>query len=460
MPPPPADRCILHADMDAFYASVEQRDRPELRGKPVAVGGAGSRGVVAAASYEARRFGVRSAMPSFEARQRCPELIFLRGDMAKYSRVSRQIFRVFAEFSPSVEGLSLDEAFLDLTGTRRLLGAPADVGARLRARVREETGLAVSVGIGPVKMVAKIASAASKPDGLLIVEAGAVREFLAPLPVRRIWGVGPVAEKRLVERGFTTIGELASAEPRRLRALLGEDGERLAVLARGEDVRDVEAHARAVSYSEENTFGDDVSDPARLEATILTHAESVARRLRRDGVRGRTVVLKWRDARRARAGPRGYPLHTRQTTLFEATDDGAVITREARRLLAECGPEEPVRLIGVGVSGLDEAAAHQLALFAGPAVATGSAIGSSDERVEREAINRAIDAINDRFGPDAVVRGSQAPAERAGLSLQIKRGEAAVPERSSGDAADESSGRSMDDSVRDRLDSDDEGGAA
>jgi DNA polymerase-4 len=231
------DKVVLHADMDAFYASVEQRDHPELRGKPVAVGGKGSRGVVAAASYEARRFGVRSAMPSFEALRLCPELIFLRGNMSLYSQVSRQIFGVFEEFSPRVEGLSLDEAFLDLTGSERLMGKPREVGERLRARVLEETRLAVSVGIGPVKMVAKIASAASKPDGLLEVKPDDVRAFLAPLSVRAIWGVGPVAAERLREAGFETLGQLASCEVGLLHSLVGDWGLEIARLSRGEDLR-------------------------------------------------------------------------------------------------------------------------------------------------------------------------------------------------------------------------------
>ena len=408
--------------MDAFYASVEQRDDPQLRGRPVAVGGDGPRGVVAAASYEARRFGVRSAMPSFEARRLCPELIFLRGDPRKYARESRRIFAVFGEFSPEVEGLSLDEAFIDLTGTRRLLGAPADIGARLRARVREETDLAVSVGIAPVKMVAKIASAAAKPDGLLEVEPGEVARFLAPLPVRRIWGVGPVAERRLVAHGMHTLDDLARADPQVIEQLFGNWGLGMARLARGEDLREVESSGAALSYSEENTFRDDVDDRALLAATILTHADSVARRLRNDGVRGRTVVLKWREARRRRAGPRGYPVHTRQTTLFEATDDGGVIAREARRLLAESGPEEPVRLIGVGVSGMEESGGAQLSLFADGA---GEAQGSE----ERAALNRALDQLEARFGTGTVVRASQGRADRAGLSLQIKRGEEPGEER-------------------------------
>jgi len=386
----------------------------------VAVGGESDRGVVAAASYEARRFGVRSAMPSVEARRLCPELVFLRGDMPLYARVSRQVFGIFGDFSPSVEGLSLDEAFLDLTGTRRLLGPPAQVGARLRERVRAETGLAVSVGIGPVKLVAKIASDAAKPDGLLEVRPGGVRDFLEPLSVRRIWGVGPVAEKRLVERGFLSMGDLARADPKLIGRLLGDWGAGLARLARGEDLREVEPHARAVSYSEENTFRDDVADRDRLESTILTHAESVAQRLRHDRVRGRTVILKWREARRRIAGPRGYPLHTRQTTLFEATDDGDLIAREARRLLTVCGPSDPVRLVGVGVSGLEDGSAAQLSLFA-----DGDVPG---EAPSRDALNRALDEINDRFGTGAVARASQGPAERAGLSMQIKRGERSEPE--------------------------------
>ena len=188
---------ILHADMDAFYASIEQRDTPEYRGRPIAVGGIGPRGVVSAASYEARPFGVRSAMPTVEARKRCPDLIVIPGDMARYRRESKRVFEIFEEFSPSIEGISLDEAFLDLVGTERLMGEPRVLGEKLRQRVRQCLGLPVSVGIAPVKMVAKIASEQAKPDGLVQVQSGEVAGFLAPLPVRRIWGVGPVGEKTL-----------------------------------------------------------------------------------------------------------------------------------------------------------------------------------------------------------------------------------------------------------------------
>ena len=406
------ERVIMHADMDAFYASIEQRDRPQWRGKPIAVGGESARGVVAAASYEAREYGVRSAMPSFEARRRCPELIFVRGNMAHYAKESRRIFEIFHEFSPRVQGLSLDEAFLDLTGSERLLGPPRDVGERLRERVRNETGLAVSCGIGPVKMVAKIASGAAKPDGLLEVKADGVRDFLSPLPVRAIWGVGPVAGKRLQAAGFETLGSLAEADEETLRLRLGRWGVEIAGLARGEDIREVEAYREARSYSEENTFASDTRDREVLEATILTHAESVARRLRRDEIKARVVVLKWSPAERRAPGPRGYATRSRQVTLKRATDDGEVLAREARHLLASAPIDGEVRLLGVGAEGLEPAAAPQLSLFE-----------DAPEKKKRGDLNRALDEIADRFGGRALRRASQGRAERAGLSMQIKRGE-------------------------------------
>ncbi len=411
-------RCILHADMDAFYASVEQRDRPELRDRPIAVGGSGRRGVVAAASYEARRFGVHSAMSSVEAKQRCPELIFVGGDMKRYAAESRCIFEIFRTFSPLVEGLSLDEAFLDLTGSERLLGPAREVGERLRVRVREETQLPISVGIGPIKMVAKIASGAAKPDGLLEVGRDGVRSFLDPLSIRKIWGVGPVAAERLEGFGFHTIGDLARAGPEDLRRHLGDWGDRIGRLARGEDVREVEPHRDAVSISEENTFERDVSDRALLEATILTHAEAVARRLRRQGLLARTVVLKWRIARRAREGPRGYPLRTRQLTLTAATDDGGVVAQTACSLLGDA-LAEPVRLVGVGVSGLvdESGGSAQLDLFDTPEQGV-----SAKAPPRRRRLNQALDVLADRFGDDVVKRASQAEARHATLSGQWKKG--------------------------------------
>lgn len=422
-------RCILHADMDAFYASVEQRDRPELRGRPIVVGGDGSRGVVAAASYEAREFGVFSAMSSVEAKKRCPHLIFVPGDMKRYAEESRRIFEIFRSYSPLVEGLSLDEAFLDLTGSERLLGPAREVGERLRAEVREATQLAVSVGIGPIKMVAKIASGAAKPDGLVEVPRDGVRAFLDPLPARKIWGVGPVAGERLEGFGYHTIGDLSRADLEVLHERFGDWGVSIGRLARGEDVRHVEPHREAISISEENTFDRDVSDRETLERTILTHAEAVARRLRRQGLFARTVVLKWRLGRRRKAGPRGYPARTRQRTLATPTDDGEVIAQVAKSLLGDA-MAEPVRLLGVGVSGIVEASAGeaissgaartQLSLFETPAKTVDPRTIEAPPR--KRKLNRALDALADRFGDDAVRRASQAEARHATLSGQWKKG--------------------------------------
>jgi len=413
-------RIILHADMDAFYASVEQRDQPELRGKPVIVGGTGPRGVVSAASYEARVFGVHSAMPGFEARRLCPDGIFLSGDMRNYAAVSRQVFALFARFSPLVEPISLDEAFLDLSGTERLLGVPRVAGEALRRAVREELDLAVSVGIAPTKMVAKIASDEAKPDGLCEVLPEGVRDFLDPLPVGRLWGVGPVAEARLHAAGIRTIGALARGDAESLRKLVGESlGAHVFALARGQDARDVVPDRDAVSYSEENTFDTDLADRARIGAVVLGHAESVARRLRRDGLAARTVVLKVKlGARRKpgasegwRGGARGYPVLTRRATFAEPTDDGVALGREARRLLGRM-PPEPIRLVGVGATNLVDVTAAQLGLFEAPR-----------ERQRSVKLNRALDELALRFGSRAVVRAGQEEATRAGLSLQRKRGE-------------------------------------
>jgi DNA polymerase-4 len=402
---------ILHADMDAFYASVEQRDRPELRGLPVIVGGTSDRGVVSAASYEARRFGVHSAMPTAQARKLCPHGVFLRGDMSRYVCESRRIFAIFGRFTPRVEGISLDEAFLDLGGTERLLGPPREVGRKLREAVRREVDLAVSVGIGPVKMVAKIASDLAKPDGLLEVAPDAVGAFLDPLPAGRLWGVGPVAARRLEALGIHSIGDLARADEDGLRRELGSFGPAVADLARGRDLREVAPYREPVSYSEENTFARDVLARDVLATTIAAHAEAVARRLRRDGLAARTVVLKLKLGRRRAAGPRGFPLLTRRATRAEPTDDGAAIAAVARQLLDRAGPPEPVRLVGVGVTNLCVAGPAQIELF------------GAGEGGRHGQLNRALDEIAERFGPDAIVRGAVGGRERAGLSLQIKRGE-------------------------------------
>ena len=399
---------ILHADMDAFYASIEQRDRPELRGRPVIVGGTSRRGVVMAASYEARPFGVRSAMPTAQARALCPDAIFLPGDMGKYRRVSAQIRELFRSVSSAVEPLSLDEAFIDVTASRALLGPPLAIGRLLKDRVRAATGLAVSVGIGPGKMVAKIASDLSKPDGLLEVPADGVLEFLRPLPVGRLWGVGPVTEATLARAGIRTIGELAGRTASALAAFVGRSAaEHLVGLARGLDARTVEPDLDAKSYGEEGTFGEAVRDDATIRGAIVLHAEAVARRLRHDGVRGRVAVLKMKLAERIGGGK--FRLLTRRATLPEPTDDGKVLSDTALRLWDRHRPRKAVRLIGVAMAGIDDAASEQLPLFA------------DGVRFRRAALNRALDRIVARFGRESIVRGG-APEEK-GLTSRLKRGE-------------------------------------
>jgi DNA polymerase-4 len=348
-------------------------------------------------------------MPGFEAKKRCPHAIFLPGDMAKYRRESRRVFEIFRRYSPLVEGLSMDEAFLDMTGTTRLLGDAVTAAERLRAEVRSTVGLALSVGIAPVKMVAKIATDLAKPDGLCVVAAGEVRAFLAPLPVGRIWGVGAVGRKRLDALGIATIGDLAATPDETLRRALGSFGVGLARLARGEDEREVEAYREAKSYGEENTFARDVRDRAALADTIRAHAEAVAARLRRDHVAGRGVTLKLKLTRPLGGGK--YPLLTRSLLLKRATNDGAAIARAARHLVERVEPWEPIRLLGVAVTKLEPSDGSQLALGLG---------GETDRR--RSRLNEAVDAIHARFGDQKLKRGT-ADVRRAGLSMGIKRGE-------------------------------------
>ncbi len=394
--------------MDAFYAAVEQRDHPELRGRPVIVGGDSRRGVVAAASYEARRFGVHSAMPTAQAKTLCPDAVIVRGNMGKYRRVSAQIREVFGEVSPLIEPLSLDEAFIDVTGSVRLLGPGLAIGRRVKDRVREVTGLAVSVGIGPAKMVAKIASDLSKPDGLLEVPPDGIVDFLAPLPVGRLWGVGPVLQASLARLGIATIGDLAACDPGRLALAVGRAAPALRKLALGQDARIVEPDRDAKSYGEENTFGEDVRDDATIRSAIVAHAEAVARRLRHDGVRAGTVVVKIKLAERLGAGR--YRLLTRQGPLPHPTDDGRTLSEMALHLWTVNRPVRAVRLIGVTATSITADDPPQLALF-------------PDRTQERNAsLNAALDRIAARFGPGTVAR-ADAHAEKAAPTGQIKRGE-------------------------------------
>ena len=410
-------RWILHADMDAFYASIEQRDNPELRGRPVIVGATSPRGVVSAASYEARVFGVRSAMPGFRARELCPDGVYLPPRMARYSEVSAQVHEVFAEFTPAIEPLALDEAFLDIGASVRLFGGPLALARRLKARVREVTGLVVSVGVAPSKLVAKIACTLGKPDGLLLVPPGAVRWMLDPLPVRRLWGVGPVLGERLERLGIRTLRQLADYDVEQLGRSIGDRAWELVRMARGEDRRPVESERVPKSYGEENTFEQDVRSRDTVTATLTAHAEAVARRVRRDGYRGRTVTLKIklgraRGARIARVTGGGeeprYPLLTRSRSLAEPTDDGAMIRDIAVALWDAAAVTEPVRLLGVSLSGLESREHEQLELF--------DAARSSDR------LGPALDAIQARFGHKAIGRAVATP-DKITPSMQKKRGE-------------------------------------
>jgi DNA polymerase-4 len=399
---------IAHADMDAFYASVEQLDHPELRAKPLIVGGSSRRGVVTSASYEARAYGVRAAMPTAQAHKLCPQGIFVPGRMHRYAEISRHIRTVFESFTPIVEPLSLDEAFLDMTGTQRLFGSPLEAGRSLKREVFRQTGLVVSVGIAPVKMAAKILSDMSKPDGLLLLGPGLVRQFLEPLPVERLWGVGRVTLARLHEAGIKTIGDLARTEVGGLASRFGSLGTHLAELASGRDSRMVEGDWQRKSYGEENTFENDLTlDAPRLRSALIAHGEALARRLRADGIRARTVTLKLKLARPLGAGR--YPLITRSFSLKSGTDDGAQITQVALSLLSELGRGEKIRLAGLQVHKLERAQSAQLGLF-----------GAERATANKHArLNIALDKVTKRFGEEAISRGF-ARAEKAAPSSRIK----------------------------------------
>jgi DNA polymerase IV len=414
-----ASRLILHADMDAFYASIEQRDHPELRGRPVIVGANSPRGVVAAASYEARKFGVRSAMPGFRARALCPDGVFVAPNMARYAEVSEQVHEVFAEFTPEIEPLALDEAFLDITGSARLFGGPLELATQLKQRVRERTDLTVTVAVAPNKLVAKIACTLAKPNGLRVVAEHEVRALLSPLPVRRLWGVGPVLAQKLARLGLQTLGELVAYDVRQLTRELGERAADLQALAAGIDSRPVISDRAAKSIGEESTFDVNISDRERVSAALTAHADEVARRLRRSGYVGHTITLKIklgqsRTRRAARVpGEDGeepvYPLLTRAKTLQVPTDDGRLIREIALELWDAAKIAEPVRLLGVSISQLSATEQVQLDLF------------TEATRPKRQ-LGVALDAIRERFGREAI-----GPAvgrfDKVTPSMRKKRGE-------------------------------------
>jgi DNA polymerase-4 len=381
-PPAPPVASIAHVDMDAFYASVEQRDRPGLRGRPVIVGASpGGRGVVSAASYEARRFGVRSAMPISRAVRLCPHAVFLPVDMDKYQRVSSEIMAILADFSPLVEPVSVDEAFIDLAGTGRLFGPPDEALRQIKRRIASETGLTASAGLAANKFVAKVASDLEKPDGLVIVPAGTEADFLAPLGVERVWGVGRVLAEALTGMGIATIGQLQRVPPAALARRFGvEHGRHLHELAFGRDDRSVEPSTAAKSIGAETTFGVDCRDPARLRQTLRAHAERVARELREQQLAAARVTLKLRYA--------DFHTLTRSHT-SDPTQDGLTLYRRAEALLDREAVTEAVRLIGLSASGLGTAGQGQLSLLDGAAL-------------RRERLGPVVDRLTARFGEGTV----------------------------------------------------------
>ncbi len=373
---------ILHVDLDAFFASVEQRDRPELRGRPVIVGGdPGARGVVSAASYEARRFGVHSAMPLRTAAALCPEGVFLPVNGAKYRAASRAVMEILGRYTPRVEQVSIDEAFLDVAGSEALFGPPPAIAAAIRAAIRSEVGLTASVGVATTKLVAKIASDLRKPDALVVVPAGDEAAFLAPLPIARLWGVGAQTRAALAEYGVRTIGDLAAVDPALLVRRLGRHGATLVERARGVDPSPVTGEAEAKSVSHEHTFDVDTSDADEIERTLLALSEGVAARLRAGGVRASTIAVKVRDS--------AFRTVTRQRTLAEPTDLAEPIWHVALDLARPEIKGRRIRLVGVGAHGLGEPA--QLGLFA------------PDDDRRRRAVE-ATDAVRLRFGERAVTR--------------------------------------------------------
>jgi DNA polymerase-4 len=392
---------ILHCDLDAFYASVEQLADPMLVGRPVIVGGLGSRGVVAAASYEARRFGVHSAMPMARARRACPDGVFLAPRFDAYQDASARVMTILRSFTPLVEPIALDEAFLDVSGARRRDGDGPEIARRIRARVRDETGLTVSVGVATTKFVAKLASDHAKPDGLLVIEPGREVTFLHPLPVQELWGVGPATRKRLAQLGVRTVGELAALDEGTLVAALGDaHGRHLHALAHNRDDRAVEPERQVKSVGHEETFPVDHRDRAVLTREVTRLADRTAARLRAAGKRGRTVQVKVRFA--------DFRTITRSRTLPTPTDLAAAIGTTARALLDGVDIAEGVRLLGVSVQGLVDEEVVPLALDLD---GSGDARPPPDER--RAALERSIDGVRRRFGSESVVPARMVPPAEA-----------------------------------------------
>jgi len=374
---------IIHVDMDAFYASVEQLDQPRYKNRPLIVGGTGSRGVVAAASYEVRKFGVFSAMPMSRARRLCPQAIVLPVRMSRYRELSAMVFDVFLSVTPEVEGLSLDEAFLDVSASLSLFGSIETIGASLRAEILSRTGLHASVGMAHNKFLAKLASDIAKPKGFVHVPQDGVRAFLDPMPVKRIWGIGKMTLPKIQRLGILTIGQLRKADPVVLSRAVGNRSAHFQALARGEDEREVVSSRPDKSLSREVTFDQDIKQPRELMAELQRQVESVAGRLRSQGLLARTIQIKIRDDR--------FRTATRSRSLAAPTASTEVVFKQARSLLQTWLDEHqntPVRLLGIGVSGFETADKHSFGF----------------DTARQTALDQTMDAIKRRYGENKAMR--------------------------------------------------------
>lgn len=385
-----APRSILHVDMDAFFASVELLDNPALANEPVIVGGLGPRGVVSTANYAARKFGVHSAMPMAKAKRLCPQGQYLRPRMARYREISTQVFGIFRSYTPLVEGLSLDEAFLDVSASVRLFGNAAEIAAKLKTRILQETGLTASVGVAHNKFLAKLASDLNKPDGLVLVPPERVQAFLDPMPIKRLWGVGPKTQPRLQALGILTFGQLRRAGADILRPVLGNRTEHFLRLVAGEDDREVIAESPDRSISHEVTFDQDLHDPAELLAELQHLVEAVAQRLRSRQLLAATVTVKIRDDK--------FRTITRSRSMPAGSNSTMTLYRLARSLFSawhKQQPKTPVRLLGMGVTGLE----HRFAIEA--AMDT----GDQADLPAQQKLDRVLDSINLRYGDAKIVHG-------------------------------------------------------
>ena len=397
-----SDRVIFHVDMDAFFASIAQLDDPSLKGKPVLVGGTGPRSVVTAASYEARPFGCRSAMPMAQALRQCPDAIVVKVPGARIREMSAGLFDTLADFSPLVEPLSVDEAFIDMTGTERLMGPPEDAAQQLRKTIYNNLSLTASVGVAPNKFIAKLASDHNKPDGLTIVTEDEVVAWLAALPIGRMWGIGKVSEKKMRERGIRTVGDLTRMPDEWMRQFFGSEAERYRSLALGRDDRPVVPDHQAKSIGHEQTFGQDLTDPDAVRSVLLDHVEQVGWRLRRRAMSAGKVTLKIRFG--------DFKTITRSNTLEQPTDTTQQLWREARAIFDDWARVQfkPVRLIGFSAGTLTTGAG-QLGLY------------DREQNRRNQRVDATLDAITEKFGKRTVVRGETLGRAKRQQPGEIKR---------------------------------------